>query len=340
MLQRLERGQAEGLRQGGHDVNVRAGVEAVELGGGQEAREEEALAQAARRDVLLHRAHAVARPRDDEPDVPALRGHARGGLDEVTGPLLRGDSAGKEHERIAALGFLVVDQRPRVDRVVHDAQALGRDRVAPREQIGRVRRDGHDPIGRREAQPLDRGHEAVLPAARAIELRRVHVEDERLAARAPGLDTREEGEPVVRVDHVEGFARGDPARGRGVAQHFLRKVGPVVGGRPPRTRRRAALLPFEGGRHVGPERRRDAPHAKGGSAPPAPPARHPLDLGGRDDPEVLDRGRGRAAGQDERHVRFELDQAAHEPLAGHAEPAADRGRELPAEHEDAHRGSS
>src|SRR5262249_4861860 len=43
-----------------------------------------------------------------------------------------------------------------------------------------------------------------------------------------------------------------------------------------------------------------------------------------------------AAGQHERHVRLELEQSADETLAGDAEPAADAGRELPAEHEDAH----
>ena len=45
------------------------------------------------------------------------------------------------------------------------------------------------------------------------------------------------------------------------------------------------------------------------------------------------------ARQDERDVRADLEEPAHESLAGDAQAAADVGRELPAEHEDAHRSS-
>ena len=337
MLQRLERRQAEGFRDGRHDVDIRPRVEAIELGRGQEAREEESLAEAARRHVLLHCAHVVAGAGDDEPDIGAFGGHARGGLDEIVGPLLPGDPSREEHERIAAFRVPMGGRLPGVDRVVHHAQALGRDPVPARDELGRVSRDRHDAVGRGQAQPLDRGHEAVLPAARAVEFRRVHVQDEGLTARAAGLDAREKREPVVGVDHVEGLARGDPRGSRGIAKHFAGEVGPVVAAEPlPRSRSLPAFVFVEGRRHVGTERGRDPPHAQGGPAAAATSEGRTFAIGSRDDPEILDRRCDRAARENERDLGIELEQAAHETLAGHAEPAADRGRELPAEHEHAH----
>ena len=167
----------------------------------------------------------MARMRSPEPATANLtrrhlRRHALGGVDEVVGPLLPRDPAGKEHQ-----GILLADREASlrlagVDGVVDDAKPLARHAVPGREHVGGVAGHRDDPVGGGGAGALDGGHEAVLAASRAVEFGGVDVEHQRLPAGPLRAHPRHERHPVVGVDHVEALAGGDAGGFLGVSEDF------------------------------------------------------------------------------------------------------------------------
>ena len=227
VLEGLEGGESERLGDGRHDEDVGARVQPVELGRGQKPGEEKPREKPRRGDALDHRGPPVARAGHDELDVGPLRRHAGGRLDEVLGALLPRDPAREEDERFPLLDGPAVPGAARVDGIVDDAQATRLDAVLAREEVGRVPRYGHDAVRRREPGPFDLGDEAAASSARAVELGRVHVEDERPPDPPSGLEPGEKRHPVVGVDDVAGLARRDLGRRGCVGEDLAREVRSV-----------------------------------------------------------------------------------------------------------------
>ncbi len=165
----------------------------------------------------------------------------------------------------------------------------------------------------------------------------MNVENKRSAGRAASLQSREIGQPVVRMNDVESLASRDPASHLGVAQDLRGEIRPVV---PDKGRvgaqRGLSLLGVLDLGCIGAQQRGDA----------AEPQEKPLAmgrivaghrLGGIHDRETRVGRREGVARQNEHDLRAGPQKPSHEPLGRDTQSSADDGRKLPAEHEDAHK---
>ena len=195
-----------------------------------------------------------------------------------------------------------------VNGVVDDADAERIDAVAAPHDAIRVLRDAEHPIRAAQRRTLDAPDEGVSPLSGAPrELRRVDEGEQRLSGDFAGRETRRERHPVVNVDDVEVFLpRNHAGHGGETADLVAEIVAVEAAGRAIRDEPRPARDHPHGSEHGFRSRLGAIPGAAG------PP------------------------GQKEHDLAAERSEAAHEAFARHAQASRDRGRKLPADHEDPH----
>lgn len=99
---------------------------------------------------------------------------------------------------------------------MHHLNLFRGDAVAAEENVPREAGDGEDPVRRMNAGTLQIVNRLMHVLATAIEFRRVHVDDERLAEASRDGLARAEGHPVVGMHDVELLSRRHPDAASGV----------------------------------------------------------------------------------------------------------------------------
>src|SRR4051812_9095707 len=203
----LERGDAEGLGDGGHDVEVGHLEHALDVGAAEEAGEQYLVTDAHGGGHLDGSADHVAGAGHDELDVVHDLEDLLGGGEEVLGALLHGDAAEEQDDLLVLvdLVFLLVVGAVGLDGVVDDLDLAGVDAVVVGALVfGQV--TDCDYFNRAvHAAAFDVVDPLVDVGAGAVELGGVDVDDQGDALEGGYLQAGGEGHPVMGVHHVEGF---------------------------------------------------------------------------------------------------------------------------------------
>ncbi len=279
--------------------------------------------------ALDERRQEIAATSEHELRPWLLAQHAHGGLEERLGPLLSGEPAEEQHDRLGNRAQRRL-RRPgglELDAIVDHAQ-LGRVEGKARAQDPRgVAADAHDAVGIAQRLALHGEDARIGPRARAIVFAGVHVAYERPIQLGVHRETRRIGHPVVRVHHVEMLLRHEVDDRPCVAFDLLVQAGTVA---------TAECHPDSS--EIS---RRIEIRAQGTleSELPHRAARHSRVDGELSSRHVLDAGSPalfvpESARQDQQHLDSARRERADDPAARRAEPARDSRRVFPAQHQD------